>query len=302
MTRRRFIASATIPVLSGPWLSGSWLSGAVRDTSRLSMEGYIWSQYLARQKKTLAEGLSEIIPMARAAGFDNIELNQSFCGPELRPRLRDLLGAQKLSMPSVYVGGAMHQREAAERTISLALEIGGFCKSFGCRAVVNNPDPKRPAAPKTDAELDLQAGLLNQMGQQLKSAGLQFLVHHHSPEMADSAREWRHILKNTDPKLVSLCIDLDWVHQGGQDPLTLLQEAGGRAAELHLRNSVNKLWLEALGDGDIDYRKVAAYLKREKLKPLLVVELAYHPETAVTRPLVDDLRLSREYAERIFAI
>lgn len=290
MTRRRFIASATLPLLSTP----------ARGVSRLSMEGYIWSQYLTRQKKTLAEGLSEIIPMARAAGFSNIELNQSFFDPESRTRLGDLLGAQKLSMPTVYVGGAMHEREAAERTISRALDIGGFCKSFGCRAVVNNPDPKRPAAPKSDGELDLQASLLNQMGRDLKSAGLQFFVHHHSPEMADHAREWRHILKNTDSNLVALCIDLDWVHQGGQDPLALLQEAGHRAAELHLRNSRDKLWLEAFGDGDIDYRKISAYLNHQKLKPLLVVELAYQPNTAVTRSLVDNLRLSREYAERVF--
>jgi inosose dehydratase len=140
------------------------------------------------------------------------------------------------------------------------------------------------------------------MGRQLKSAGLQLFVHHHSPEMADNAREWRHILKNTDPKLVALCMDLDWVHQGGQDPLALLEEAGSRAAELHLRNSRDKLWLEAFGDGDIDYRKISAYLNEKKLKPLLVVELAYQPATAVTRPLVEDLRLSREYAARIFAV
>ena len=290
MTRREFIASATLPLLSA----------SPRGVSRLSMEGYIWNQYLTRQKKTVAEGLDEVIPMARAAGFANIELNQSFFAPELRPRLRDLLVTGKLSMPSVYVGGAMHQREAAEQTIASALDIGGFCKPFGCRAVVNNPDPKRPAAPKSDGELELQAGLLNRMGRELKPAGLQLFVHHHSPEMADHAREWRHILKNTDPKLVSLCIDLDWVHQGGQDPLALLQEAGSRVAELHLRNSRDKLWLEALDDGDIDYRKIAAYLNDRKLKPLLVVELAYQPNTAVTRSLVDDLRRSREYAARMF--
>jgi inosose dehydratase len=196
----------------------------------------------------------------------------------------------------------MHQQEAAERTIAHAIDIGGFCKAFGCRAVVNNPDPKRPAAPKTDSELDLQAQLLNRMGRELKPAGLRFYVHHHSPEMADNAREWHHILKNTDPELVSLCVDLDWVHQGGQDPMALLEEAGSRAAELHLRNAHDKLWLEALSDGDIDYRKVSAYLNRQKLKPLLVVELAYQPDTAITRPLVDDLRLSREYAERVFGL
>lgn len=290
MTRRNVLASLVLPMVPA----------SARSTSRFSMEGYIWNQYLVRQKKTMAEGLDEIIPMARAAGFSNIELNQSFFDPPLRPRLRDLLRAEKLSMPSVYVGGAMHQREAAEQTIRRALDIGGFCKPFGCRAVVNNPDPKTPAAQKSESELDLQASLLNHMGRELKSAGLRLNVHHHSPEMAENAREWRHILKNTDPALVSLCIDLDWVHQGGQDPLAILQEAGDRVAELHLRNSRGKLWLEALEDGDIDYRHISAYLNRQRLRPLLVVELAYRPETTVTRPLVEDLRSSRKYAERIF--
>jgi len=101
---------------------------------------------------------------------------------------------------------------------------------------------------------------------------------------------------------VSVCLDLDWIHQGGQDPLALLREAGSRVAGLHLRNSSQKLWLEALGDGDIDYRQVAAYLKQAELRPLLVVELAYRKETAVTRPLEDDLRLSRMYAERVFGV
>ncbi len=45
---------------------------------------------------------------------------------------------------------------------------------------------------------------------------------------------------------------------------------------------------------------ISAYLNDQKLKPLLVIELAYQPDTVVTRPLVDDLRLSREYAARIF--
>jgi inosose dehydratase len=233
--------------------------------------------------------------MARAAGFANIELNNSFFGPEIRPRLSDLLHAERLSMPTVYVGGAMHTREAAEQTTRRALDIGGFCKAFGCRAVINNPDPKSPA--KSDSELDLQAILLNQMKRELQSAGLGLIVHHHSPEMANNAREWRHILKNTD---VSLCIDIDWVHQGGQDPLAILQEAGNRVAELHLRSSHDKLWAETLGDGDVDYRQIAAFLRHHKLKPLLVVELAYHPQTAITRPLVDDLRLGRQYADQVF--
>jgi hypothetical protein len=37
--------------------------------------------------------------------------------------------------------------------------------------------------------------------------------------------------------------------------------------------------MEVFGDGDIDYRGVAAHLKSELLQPLLIVELAYRPDT-----------------------
>ena len=120
--------------------------------------------------------------------------------------------------------------------------------------------------------------------------------------MANNAREWRYILHNTDPRHVQLCIDLDWVHQGDQNPLALLKEAGPRVTEIHVRSSRNKLWLESVENGDIDYREIAQYLSTAGLSPLTVVELAYAPKTEVTRPLEEDLRRSRVYTEQIFGI
>jgi len=259
-------------------------------------------QYAQRQHKTLGECLDETIPMARQAGFKNVELNQSFFTPELRGRVRDLLISNHLKLPAVYVGGPMHSRELASRTMQQALEIGAFCKPLGCSAVINNPNPKPGRARKSDGELAMQAEMLNQLGQDLSKKGFQLWTHNHDPEMAENAREWRSNLKNTDPKYVWFCLDLDWVHQADLQPLELLREAGNRVAALHIRNSRDKLWLESLSGGDIDYRKVADYLKREDLSPLLVVELAYRQNTVVTRPLVEDLRLSRIYAEKTFGV
>ena len=196
----------------------------------------------------------------------------------------------------------MHTRDAAAATTARALEIAGLCKPFGCVAVVNNPDPKPAAAQKTDEELTVQASSLNYLGQILKRNGFELRVHHHTPELVDNAREWRHILQHTDPKYVALCLDLDWVHQGGLKPLDLLKEAGNRVHEIHVRNAKDKLWLEDLEDGDVDYREIAAFMKQEKLKPLVVVELAYRDNTTITRPLVEDLRLSRIYAEQVFGL
>jgi len=287
------------------WLSvfgASALPAAGRKPPVFSVEVYIWLQHLQNRKQTLAAGMDSIFPEARAAGFRNIELNADFFSAELAPRTLGLLKANGLSMPSVYVGGVMHETAAAEQTIHLALDVAGRAKPAGLQAVVNNPNPKKNREAKTDGELRLQAEMLNRLGRELAGGGLQFWVHHHDPEMAANAREWRHILHHTDSKSVALCMDLDWVHQGGQDPLALLKEAGARVAALHLRNSRNKLWLESLEDGDIDYRKVAAYLEQAALSPLLVVELAYRKETTVTRSLKDNLIRSRQYAEKVFRL
>jgi sugar phosphate isomerase/epimerase len=126
------------------------------------------------------------------------------------------------------------------------------------------------------------------------------VVHQHAPELREEAREWRSELRNTNPDLVSFCVDVDWLKRGGQDPMALLKEAGKRIASLHLRSARNGVWMEELGDGDIDYRQVAAYMKEIGYQGYLVVELAYEKQTNPTRNLEENMRRSRLYAEKVF--
>lgn len=273
-----------------------------RAHSQMSVEGYIFQQYMAQKKEKLADGLDEIFAMVRGAGFHNLELNNGYFTPELRERIVELTESNGLRMPSAYFGGAMHEEALAEKTIAGSLEIARFLKKLGCRAIVGDPSPKQGGPEKTDAELAVQAAMLNKLGKELADEGFRFWIHNHDAEMKSNAREWWSNLRQTDPQYVRMCIDLDWVHQGDQDPLALLRAAGKRVACLHLRNSNNKLWLESFSDGDIDYRAIASYLKSARLEPLLMVELAYRPNTVVTRPLEEDLRLSRVYAEEIFNV
>ncbi len=280
--------------------SSSLLAGAAAD-SRMSVEGYIFQQYAQSRKKPLGDVLSEVFGMAREAGFRDIELNSSFFAPPIREKALALLRSNGLAMPSVYVGGAMHEKTLADKTIAEALEIGKICAPLGCKAIVTNPDPKRGDNDKTDAELALEAEGLNRMGRVLGEHGFQLRVHHHTPQLVNNAREWRHILRNTDPKYVFLCVDVDWAYEGGFEPITFLREAGVRLREIHVRSARNKIWLEDVEDSDIDYRAVAAYLKSAHLRPLVVVELAYRPATIITRSLKEDLLLSHRYAEKAFA-
>ncbi len=270
--------------------------------SRLGVEAYIFQQYAQREHKKLGDVLPEVIPTASAAGFHNIELNAEFLTPELKETTLGLIRSNELRMPSVYSGGALHEASLAEQTIETALRIGKECQPFGCQAVVFNANPKGEGVEKTDAELAFQSKSLDRLGRTLLDNGLQLRVHNHTPEMLSHAREWRYTLQHTDSKLVSLCLDLDWVHQGGEDPLSLLREAGSRVREIHARSAQNKLWLEAFQPGDIDYREIAAYLKARSAKPFIVVELAYRENTRVTRSLPEDLRVSRMYAEKVFGV
>jgi inosose dehydratase len=282
--------------------AGGMLCTAADRKSRMSVEGYIFQQYAERRKKPLEDVIEEIFPMVQDAGFHNIELNPAFFALELRDRVLAALRSRALSMPSVYVGGGMHERALAEETTKHAMQIGQLCKPFGCMAIVNNADPKPGHASKTDAELAFESGAMNRLGRLLRENGFQLRIHNHTPEMADNAREWRYILHNTDPQYVTFCVDIDWVHQGGLDPLALLREAGKRVTEIHVRNSKNKLWLESVAPGDVDYHQVAKLLNSEDVKPLIVVELAYRENTIVTHPLGEDLRLSRIYTEKVFGI
>jgi inosose dehydratase len=298
LTRREMIAATA----AGLFSISTDAAAAQTTHSRMSVEGYIFQQYMAQKKEKLADGLDEIFAMVRGAGFHNLELNNGYFAPELRDHIVALTQSNGLRMPSAYFGGPMHQEALAEKTISDSLDTARFLKKVGCAAIVGDPSPKQGGANKTDDELATQAAMLNKLGRSLSDEGFQLWIHNHDAEMKSNAREWWSNLKQTDPAYVWMCIDLDWVHQGGQDPLTLLRAAGKRVACLHLRNSTNKLWLESLTDGDIDYRAIAAYLKTERLEPLLMVELAYRPNTVVTRPLEKDLRLSRIYAEQVFHV
>jgi sugar phosphate isomerase/epimerase len=290
ITRRQMLAlSAGVPACF-----------AQRPSSELAVEGYIFQQYAESLNQPLESILPKAFAMARTAGFTNIELNPSFFPLSHREKTLNLLRSYQFRMPSVYVGGALHEKTGADKAVATALEIADLCRPFGCRAVVNNPDPKPGDARKSDAELAVEADSLNRLGRALARADFQLRVHHHTPQLTENAREWRYLLRNTDPRYVFICVDVDWAYEGGFAPLPFLGEVGPRLRELHVRSARNKIWLEDVEDSDINYRQIAAYLTDANVAPLIVVELAYRPQTHITRPLEQDLRLSRIYTEKIF--
>jgi inosose dehydratase len=294
------LAGATL--LSQRLLLGGNEASAAHYAPKLSVEVYIWIQRLASEKKTLAEGVEEVLASFHGAGYRRVELNQDFFQPDLRERTLALLAKHKLAPETLYAGTTMHERAAAKKSVKEVLDLARLLKPHGTRIIVTNPSPKPQQAQKTDEELETQARYVDQLGAELLQQGIKLAVHHHTPELVDNAREWRHLLKHTNPRQVFCCVDVHWAYRGGQDVMTFLRETGDRLVEVHLRNSKQGVWMEDFGPGDIDYQKVADYLRGISFNGYLIVELAYEKGTQITRPLDEDLRLSREYTEKVFGL
>jgi len=286
-------------VVSGPALAPSAASayGPV-----LSVQAYIWIQRFEAERKSLADGVEEMLATFQRAGYRHVDLTDGFLHSELRDKTLGLLKKYGLQMPTFYANSTLHETKMGEYSIKSILALAQTTRSVGVRGIVTNPSPKANQGRKTDQELAVQANHLNRLGAELQKLGVRLMVHHHTPELVENAREWRHQLANTDPKLVGCCVDVHWAYRGGQEPMAFLLEVGNRLESVHLRNSKSGVWMEDLNDGDLDYRRVADYLREINYRGYLVVELAYEKGTTVTRSLEENLRLSRIYTERVFGL
>ncbi|MGA3324628.1 MAG: sugar phosphate isomerase/epimerase [Terriglobia bacterium] len=281
---------------------GSPDKGAGGYAPKLSVEAYIWTQYFASHRVTLAEGEEEALRETHQAGYQRVELSDPFFKPQVRQQTRELLAKFALKPESVYASTTLHEAPAAAASIQAVQELADFLKPLGTRVIITNPSPKPNQGIKSDNEIKTQVRYINQLGAALHHRGMKLLLHHHTPELRDNAREWWYELLHINPKLVGFCVDVHWAYRGGQEVMPFLRRVGTRIESLHLRNSQHGVWMEDFGPGDVDYSQVAEYLHQINYQGFLVVELAYEKDTVMTRGLEEDLRRSRIYTEKVFGV
>lgn len=297
MSRRSF----AVGVISGAVGIRSLAAGAAEKNATrylgVSAQTYVWSQVLGEKKMNLADNLDLVFREIHEGGYDGVETMAEFIG---RPEFGDLLAKHKLRLTGIYSGAALHEAEKGKQAVERLIALGPQLKKRDCAVLVVNPDPI--GREKTDAELVAQAQMLNEIGRGLKEASVSLNVHCHAPEMRSNGREFRHNLDRTDPALVYLNADVDWIKRGGCDPYDLLTRYADRIGSCHLRNGVDGVWSEAFGEGDIDYRRVARIFAAIPRPIWLTVELAYEGKTKRTRSLAEDAAVSRKYVRGVFGV
>jgi inosose dehydratase len=294
MSRRAFLAS-------GAAIAAAPRAGAAAEPLHISSNSYSWHVYYQREKKNFGADLDAGLADVAKSSLNGYE--PGIGGPGDVDRLVPLLKKHGLEMRSIYCGSVMHDPAQAEKSIERIMAVAEKVKAVGTKIIVTNPNPIGKA--KTDEQLKTQAGALQTLGEKLSGMGLTLAYHNHDPEMRQEGREFHAMMKGTDPKAMTLCLDAHWVWRGSGNSSKVLSEVvklyGPRVSELHIRQSAGGVWSETLGEGDIDYPEVVKGLVEARVKPLLVMEIAVEKGTPNTMDSVEAHRRSVEYARKVFA-
>jgi len=271
----------------------------------LATNHYSWIVYFNRDKRDFNQLLDEGLGEVAASGINGFEANVNV--PEDIGRFAPLLKKHGLEMRSFYVNCVLHTAEEAEKSIAQVLAIADPAQTIGTKIIVTNPSPIQwgGTGDKTDEQLRIQAQALEKLGKALQERGMILAYHNHDMELRQAAREFHHMMAGTDPRYVTLCLDAHWIYRGSGNSQVALFDIvklyGKRVTELHLRQSVNQVWAETFGEGDIDYPALAQALLALDVKPHLVMEQAVETGTPHTLSPVEAHRRSVEYARRVFA-
>lgn len=127
-------------------------------------------------------------------------------------------------------------------------------------------------------EFEDYLGELEDMGTQIRSAGLVFAYHNHAFEAQpiEGVRALDRMIAGTDPAKVSFELDLAWAHIGGYDLIDLINRVGKRLVSMHFKDVNSKAGgmekLVAPGDGDLDYARLIPLI-RARTRALPAVEV-----------------------------
>lgn len=267
---------------------------------------YPWGTFAKREGKGFTLHTGEALAAIASSGIAGYE--PAVKSPAEFDGLAARLQAHGLEMRSLYVNSVLHEEAQAKQSLAEVLAVARRAVEIGTKIIVTNPSPIRWGGPenKTDAQLRTQARALDTLGAELRALGVTLAYHNHDIELRHGGREFHHMLTATDPQNVKLCLDAHWVYRGcGNSEVALfdaVEHYAARIVELHLRQSREGVWTEVFtAEGDIDYRRLKAWLQRKRLSPLLVLEQAVEKGSPNTLNGIEAHRRSAANTRELFA-
>jgi sugar phosphate isomerase/epimerase len=267
--RRNFLLGATALAISGPAFA--------QKSVPLGLQLYTVRQDLAKD-------YDGTIKRVRDIGIRHVQANLTMSGKSAQDqkKLYDSLG---ISWKSIHAGGN-DLRDNAQATIDQAKAVG--ITNITCSFALYPADRAAFMAGPSLDDWKKNADTFNKVGALCKAAGMSFAYHNHNVEFrkVGDVVPYDLLLKETDPALVQMEMDIGWVVAGGADPVSYLTKYPNRYHSLHIKdlkrdgipNYNMKMISAIIGTGIIDWPSVLAAAHKTRLeRAFLEIEEPYDP-------------------------
>jgi inosose dehydratase len=247
----------------------------------------------------------QVLDEIKETGYEGTELGDwgfmptdpSKLNAELNKRELNLLGA---FVPVLLKDKTKHAEgiEVAVKTAQL-MESAGYKESFLVLADENGTIPNRTnnaGRITKDMELSSEEWQVfsegaNQLAEKVKNeTGIRTVFHHHCGGYVETPNEVHTLLKNTDPNLLGLVLDMGHYKFAGGDPVEALNKYWDRIWHIHFKDcdeniaiksrenswdyfkSVNEGVFCELGKGSVDFKTIKDELVKRNYNGWIVVE------------------------------
>ena len=255
-------------------------------------------------KDAAAKDLPGTLRAVADIGYREIELAgiPAISATDLRKLLNDL----GLTAPSMHAGMADLQT-GLQKNIDYAKAVG--CEYLVCSFPWTADSRFRNAGLSIASGITLDdwkwnAEQLNRIGEAAAKAGLRGGYHNHNMEFRsyDGVVAYDELLRLTDPKLVTMEMDLAWVVTAGVDPLKYLRKHADRISMLHvkevrkdLRVTADKLQSQTteVGSGKIDWQQLFGAMDPKRIRHYFVEQENFE------RSSLEAVKISFDYLRSI---
>lgn len=203
-------------------------------------------------REIFAKDPVKTLEQVAAIGYREVEFGGGGYDAMDPAMLRKTLDRLGLKSPSIHVGydALLNQ---FDRQVTLA-------KTLGADTVVL---PYMTDEHRTGPSWQAALPNFNRFAAALKKAGLGFAYHNHDFEFTvkpDGVSLFERLLKETDPALVKIELDLFWAVRAGEDAGAWIDRLSNRLYAYHVKDMRADRSMAAVGQGTIDF---AALFKRK---------------------------------------
>jgi len=232
----------------------------------------------------LAKDYEGTLKLVKAASVQKVQANLTMSGKSSQDQ-RKLYDSMGLVWDSIHAGGDQ-LRKTPQATIDEAKAAG--IKNITCSFPLYPEDRAVIMKGPTVDDWKKNADAFNKFADLCKKSGLSFGYHNHNLEFRKigDVVPYDLLLKETDPSLVSMEMDIGWVIAGGADPVTYLTKYPKRYSSVHLKDLKNegipntnmKMVSAIIGKGIVDWSKVLPAVKKSSVtSAYMELEEPYDP-------------------------